>query len=291
MTGNDLFREMGNISEKYVTEAEETKRSIIHNVIFRRSLATAACLMVCVGLYFSTRSGRKEAADSSGGSAPHYDAAMDEVNSAVGEQETDGGFHLQDILESLGGNNKSESTSEGYYEESASASADNAFDHMESDRTNEPEESIGAEDGYWPDIVDRLASYSNDYEALLQTEAFVVAHGIVKSGMEQWEDFLQSVEQGDIAYTEVIQFTEEGDAIITAVVFLGERYYVLADHTRDAWGKQGRIEYEYKYLYLDKRDGRTRVVLTDLELGEEDLSDAIDKEPGAFFELVQYVNE
>ena len=81
MTGNDLFREVGNISEKYIAEAEETKRSIIHNVVFRRSLATAACLMVCVGLYFSTRTGRKEAAtDSSGGSAPQYDTAKNEMN-------------------------------------------------------------------------------------------------------------------------------------------------------------------------------------------------------------------
>ena len=28
MTGKDLFREVGNISEKYITEAEETKKSM-----------------------------------------------------------------------------------------------------------------------------------------------------------------------------------------------------------------------------------------------------------------------
>ncbi len=288
MTGNDLFREVGNISEKYVTEAEETKRSINHNVVFRRSLATAACLMVCVGLYFSTRTGRKAdtAADSSGGSAPQYDAATNDMHSAVGEQEADGGFHLQDILDSLGGNNKTDNAPQDYYQESASSS-----ERAESESINTPEEDIGASGDYWMDTYDRLCAYPNDYEALLQTDAFVVAHGAVKSGMEQWDAFLECVEQGDTAYVDVVQFTEEGDAIISAVVFMGDWYYVLTDHTRDAWGNQGMVEYGYRYLYLDRQDGRTRVVLTDLELGEEEISNAIDTEPTEFFELVQYVNE
>lgn len=288
MTGNDLFREVGNISEKYVTEAEETKRSIIHNVVFRRSLATAACLMVCVGLYFSTRTGRKAdtAADSSGGFAPQYDAATNEVYSVVGEQDADDGFHLKDILDSFGGNNKTDNTPQDYYQESASSS-----ERVESESANTPEEDAGASGGYWMDTIDRLRAYPNDYEALLQTDAFVVAHGTIKSGMSQWEAFLQSVEQGDTAYVDVVQFTEEGDAIITAVVFLGDWYYVLTDYTRDAWGNQDIVDYEYRYLYLDTKDGRTRVVLTDLELGEEEISNAIDTEPTEFFELVQYVNE
>ncbi|MBR6666383.1 MAG: DUF4362 domain-containing protein [Lachnospiraceae bacterium] len=287
MTGNDLFREVGNISEKYVTEAEETKRSIIHNVVFRRSLATAACLMVCVGLYFSTRTGRKEAtADSSEGSGPQYDAATNEVHVAVGEQDADGGFRFKDILDSLGGNNKTDNAPQDYYQESASSS-----ERVESETANTPEEDLGASGGYWMDTIDRLCAYPNDYKALLQTDAFVVAHGTVKSGMPQWEAFLQSVEQGDTAYVDVVQFTEEGDAVISAVVFLGDWYYVLADHTRDAWGKQDMLEYEYRYLYLDRQDGRTRVVLTDLKLGEEEISNAIDMEPTEFFELIQYVND
>lgn len=287
MTGNDLFREIGNISEKYVTEAEETKRSIFQNVVFRRSLATAACLMICVGLYFTTRTGRKEAtADSSAGSAPQYDTAMKE-NSAVGNQEavdgTNGGFDLEDILDVFdGGKDKTESTSQGYAPEQDSG--------VESNVGSEPEYVVGEIYSEW-EMYDRLALYPNDYEAILETDAFVVVHGTVKSGMEQWNSFIDNAKDGKPAYVELVQFTVEGDAIITAIQYTGDYYHVLADHSRDAWGKTNVIEYVYDYLYLDIQDGRTGVVLSDWDLGEYEISKAIAEKPEDFFELVQYVND
>lgn len=291
MTGNDLFREMGNISEKYVTEAEETKRSIFQNVVFRRSLATAACLMVCVGLYFSTRTGRKEAAaDSSGGSAPQYDTAMKE-NSAVGSQEAvDGtnGFDFEDILNwGDRGQDKSESMAENYAPSQESAVQDSG---VASDVGSEPETVVGEIYDEW-EIFDRLSAYPNDYEAILETDAFVVVHGTVESGMDKWEAFLNRTQEGKPAYVELVQFTEEGDAIITAIQYTGDYYHVLQDHTRDAWGKTGVIEYVYDYLYLDIQDGRTGVVLTDLELEEEEISEAMNEKPTEFLELVQYGND
>lgn len=290
MTGNDLFREMGNISEKYVTEAEETKRSVFQNVVFRRSLATAACLMVCVGLYFTTRTGRKEAAmDSSGGSAPQYDAMKE--NSAVASQETtDGGFNLNDILDAFDrGQDKTESMPNDYAPEqdSASATKDGASENVESNVGSEPEYVVG-EIYDEREMLDRLSSYSNDYEAILETDAFVVVHGTVKSGMEQWNSFIDSTKDGKPAYVELVQFTDEGDAIITAIQFTGEYYYVLTDHSRDAWGNTGMVEQEYGYLYLDVQNERTRVLLSDLKLEVGEISDAIDENPTKFFELVQF---
>ncbi len=290
MTGNDLFREIGNISEKYVTEAEETKRSILHNVVFRRSLATAACLMVCVGLYFTTRTGRKEAtADSSAGSAPQYDTMKE--NSAVASQEsTDGGFDLNDILDIFDrGNDKADSAPQDYYQESASTAQDGASENVESNVTNEPEEIVGEIYDEW-EMFDRLSAYPNDYEALLQTDAFVVVHGTVKSGLEQWNTFIDSTKDGKPAYVELVQFTVEGDAIITAIQYTGDYYHVLTDYSRDAWGNTGMVEHEYGYLYLDIQDGRTRVVLSDLKLEEEEISDAIVTKPTEMVELVQFTN-
>lgn len=285
MTGNDLFREVGNISEKYITEAEETKRSIIHNVVFRRSLATAACLMVCVGLYFGVRTGSKEAASYSD-AIPQSDASGSGMNAAVASEESDEEVHIKDILEdAFGSNNKTDNAvQEGAVSDYYSEEAENSM-------SREPEEDIGASIDNWEDPVDRLSAYPNDYESLLQTDAFVVAHGTVKSGMEKWNAFVDSVNKGEPAWVDVVQFTEEGDAIITAVVFMGDWYYVLADHTRDVWGKQEMTEYEYSYLYFDIQDGRNRVVLTDLKLDEEEISNVIDKEPTQFFVLVQYGNE
>ncbi|MBR3823565.1 MAG: DUF4362 domain-containing protein [Lachnospiraceae bacterium] len=297
MTGNDLFREMGNISEKYVTEAEETKRSIFQNVVFRRSLATAACLVVCVGLYFSTRTGRKAdtAADSSGGSAPQYDTAMKE-NSAVASQEAaDGtnGFDFKDILNwGDRGQDKSENTPQEYAPEqdSVSATQDAASENLESNVGSEPEYVVGEIYDEW-EMFDRLSAYPNDYEAILETDAFVVVHGTVKSGMDKWNSFIDNVKEGKPAYLELVQFTDEGDAIITAIQYTGDYYHVLADHSRDAWGKTNVIEYVYDYLYLDIQDGRTGVVLTDLELEEEEISEAMNEKPTEFLELVQYGND
>ena len=59
MTGKDLFREIGNINEEYIKEAQEYKRPkrdiifVINNPTFRKMTATAACLMICAGLAFT----------------------------------------------------------------------------------------------------------------------------------------------------------------------------------------------------------------------------------------------
>lgn len=56
MTGSDLFRAIGNISDEYVAEAERFKKktasgmAILYTPAFRRFLTSAACLVVCVGL-------------------------------------------------------------------------------------------------------------------------------------------------------------------------------------------------------------------------------------------------
>lgn len=291
MTGNDLFREIGNISDKYVTEAEETKRSIFQNVVFRRSLATAACLMICVGLYFSTRTGRKEAtADSSAGSSPQYDSAMKE-NSVVANQEAaDGtnGFDFEDILDwGDREQDKSESMAENYAPEQDSTIQDSG---VESNVGSEPEYVVGEIYGEW-EMFDRLSAYPNDYDAILETDAFVVVHGTVKSGMDKWNAFLDSIKEGRPSYVELVEFTVEGDAIITAIQYTGDYYHMLADHTRDTWGNADMVEHEYGYLYLDIQDGRTGVVLSDRDLGEDEISKAMTEKPEDFFELVQYVND
>ena len=67
MTGRELFLEIGNIREEFVAEAEnyqsETKGNILtvisgktaKSVTFRKTLATAACLVVCAGLVFTVQ--------------------------------------------------------------------------------------------------------------------------------------------------------------------------------------------------------------------------------------------
>lgn len=293
MTGNDLFREIGGISEKYIAEAEATKRSIIHNTVFRRSLATAACLMVCVGLYFTTRTGSKEAATDSTGAAGHHNNNIKEdssdntvMNYVTGD--TSGGFELDDILDFFGDNDRSENTTEAPAYEADSAYSENCS-------PSEPEyseEGVAVGEAFdYSNLVKRLLSYPNEYEALLQTDAFIVEHGIVRSGMERWDAFIDCVERGVPALVEVVQFTDEGDAIVAGILYNGKVYYLLMDYSRDAWGNTDWLEYVYNNLYLDTRDGRTKVLLSVKNVEKDKISEAFDKSPEDFFEWVEYVND
>ena len=69
MTEKDLFREIGMIDEKYVEEAESVKKAKILTPAFRRTLATVACLCICVGIYFTVRTVREESEESAKDSA------------------------------------------------------------------------------------------------------------------------------------------------------------------------------------------------------------------------------
>ncbi len=293
MTGKDLFREVGNINEKYITEAEETKKSIIHNVAFRRGIGTAACLVLCVGIFAITRIGNKSA-DMAADYAPNYDSA-----SEAPEHMSDGTNHVEmnaaeQEMEDVG---YSSGWEEVFDSERAESSAG-----VESDTpSNTPEEVVGDEpsfsdseiveyDDEW--IMERLQAYPNDYEQLLETDAFVVVHGTVKSGMEQWEVFWNSVNEGKPAYVDVIRFTEEGDAIITSIQFTGAYFRTLEDHTRDAWANPNYsfMDYGCMNLYLDIQEDVTRVLLSELRLEKEEIADALVRKPGEFNELFQYTN-
>ena len=298
MTGKDLFREVGNISEKYITEAEETKKSIIHNVAFRRGMGTAACLVLCVGIFAITRTGGKRADTTAADSTPHYDSVASEpesmtdvtnnvhMNTAEQEVVDDLGISSdwEDFLNSIGDSEKSESAAE--------AETYNPSNTPEEEVGEEPAMSDREEMVYdYQSHVNRLQSYSNEYAELLSSKAFVVVHGNIKAGRNTWESFLEDSQNGIPASVDLIEFTVEGDAIITAIVYDGETYHMVMDCTRDAWGNSGIVEYEHKYLYTDTQDGRTIVVLSDLKLEGEEIRDAIMADGLDIHYLVEYIEE
>lgn len=297
MTGKDLFREVGNISEKYITEAEETKKSIIHNVAFRRAMGTAACLVLCVGIFAITRTANKSA-DTTADSTPHYDSVANEpesmadgtnnVHMDVAEQDaataTENSSAWEEFWNSIGDSEKSESAAEA---ETYNPS-------------NSPEEVVGEEPAIsdreemvydYQSHVNRLQSYSNTFEELLDSDAFVVVHGQVNSGLNAWENFLEDSQSGIPACMDLIEFTVEGDAIITAIVYDGETYHLIMDCTRDAWGNTGIVEYEYKYLYTDTEEGRLVVVFSDLKLEGEEIRKAIRENDADVHYVVEFIEE
>ena len=285
MTGKDLFREVGNINEKYITEAEETKKSIIHNVAFRRGLGTVACLILCVGIFAITRLSEKITDTTASNTTQNNVVASWDGASDTDSEKSD----RNDFVNSLGEGKKEESAADSSPQYSVPENVISEKAEQEDMMSAEPEMSDIIYS--YKTVVNRLQAYPDVYEELLETGAFVVVHGKVTSGQSAWEKFLADVQDEIPSEVDLVEFTEEGDAIITGIVYDGEIYHVVMDCTRDAWGETEIVEYEYKYLYTDTWNGCTDVILSDVELEDEEIREAIMTEGLDIHALVQYIEE
>lgn len=297
MTEKELFREIGNINEKYVQEASEIKKAKILTPVFRRTLATAACLCLCVGVYFGTRGLRgdfapKESAMDAGATenatTNKLEATADGAyfESADMEASTeDTGNFFEDLLDGFG--DKSESAASGTQsttQNSASGSADNFYSDsaIEEQLPSKEQEEVGASST----VRKELEDYSNDYEELCNGEAFVVTHGVITAGYDKWEMFLNGYEQGEESLVDVIRFTVEGDAIITRIWYENGAFHIIEDSTRDAWGVGGYAEYTFERINLIKNsDSTVQVVFADAVI--YDIESVKPEETDMYF-LVEY---
>lgn len=275
MTEKDLFREIGMINEKYVEEAAQVKKAKILTPAFRRTLATAACLCLCVGVYFGTRGLRgdfapkESASDMSNAPSSIINQAGATADSAYSERadvemsvDSDGGF-FEGLFDDITA--KEESMSSGTQNtvpDSASDSADNFYSDsaMEEQSPSKEQEEVGASST----VRKELGDYSNDYEELCNGEAFVVTHGKITAGYDKWEMFQNGYARGEDVSVDVIRFTEEGDAIITRVWYENGAFHIIEDSTRDAWGVGDYAEYTFEGMNVIKSsDGTVQVIFAD----------------------------
>lgn len=121
-------------------------------------------------------------------------------------------------------------------------------------------------------IKEHLSQYSNDYEELLYSEAYVVVHGKEKWGTVYLEDFLENVEQKKPAEMDIIQFTVEGDAILYYLNYNGEDFYMAADYSRDAFRGNGAAyeEWTFPYLKIFENTGENGEEYREFYLTEDD---------------------
>lgn len=285
MTGNELFREIGMIKEEYVLEAQEYKRSIVHNVVFRRSVATAACLAVCFGLYWGIQSIGGASADctqSNNTSAGyHMSAVAEDSDGAECAQAEDEAVvqeaeifadaeeeNMQDYVaveEKLG--NETSSQQQDSMSQSALAENDISEDKKELGERPGTERDLTA-------VKERLAAYPNELEQLCESDAYVIVHGTVENGQEQWDSFLNKVAAQESATIDLIQFTVEGDPIITYLHYNGEDFYMVEDSSRDAWAGSGAGMKESIFGYLNTvtEGNYVEVILSkEKDLTEEEL--------------------
>lgn len=260
MTGNELFREIGLINEQHIVEAEETRRSMIYNAVFRRGLATAACLVICVGVYWGTQHPWKSA-DSTGSAMEYaFDTAME---GAAMEEETENVPQEAAEPEAYSALTSEDSMPVETGEEELKLCEEEASNDEICEGIAAQEESISVtEDAQtqvqskmaydYAAVKARLGEYSNDLQELCEAEAYVILHGTVENGEEQWTAFMEAVEVGVAANIDVISFTIEGDAVIDSLYYDGASFYLVHDNSRDAFAgnDKGVSEYQFEELRI-----------------------------------------
>lgn len=288
MTEKDLFREIGMIDEKYVEEANSMKRAKILTPAFRRTLATAACLCICVGIYFTVRSVREESEESAKdfAGAEMMTATADGTSARGDSNEKAEGFDaIGEMFEEMTGASNSMSDGTAMETQKNQETEEDAV----CDSAPEENEAVSSESAIaerFENTLARLSEYSDDYEKLCNGDAFVVTHGEVSAGMDKWETFMTKYSRGEEAQVDVIRFTVEGDAIITGVYYEGGVFYLVEDSTRDAWGSGTYTEYEFTCMnVIENSEGYTEVVFADQHIAD---LQAIDLQEVPMYYLVQY---
>ena len=296
MTEKDLFREIGMINEKYVEEAAQVKKAKILTPTFRRTLATAACLCICVGIYFGTRGLREDLAANE--SAADMNTATNDATNQAGEsfesalspsadkeatvESSTNGNLWENLLDGFTG--KEESATQG--SQSVVQDSASSDDFMDSEGVAETPKEECEEVGEQAAARKKLEDYSNDYEELCNGDAFVVTHGKVTAGYDKWERFVNAYERGEEALVDVIRFTVEGDAIIIRVWYENGVFHILEDSTRDAWGVGDYAEYTFEGMNVIKSsDGRVQVIFADAVIYD---MESVNYEETPLYFLVEY---
>lgn len=256
MTEKDLFREIGNINEKYVAEAQEVKRPVILTPAFRRTLATAACLVVCLVIYVGVQQVR--------------DGAKSE--SATMQAETNGTASTNSSM-------KTESVVMDTADTQYSATAG------ETNSEGVSEESFW--EGLWPSDKE-MASDCAPQEEAMQTapetdsltskepgkvEADIYYDDFVCLGQEDVEHFLEMTAEGKAYVLELVHLLEDGTYVRATIQYTEEGVYEWTPWHAPTYGQEQvedltMITYEYLKVFEDTmEDGSAYYVVG---LGEKD---------------------
>ena len=271
MTGRDLFQEIGNIREEFVAEAEnyqsEKKGSLLtvisrktaKSMTFRKTLATAACLVVCAGLVFTVQKlgvSKDVAKESAMENEMVMGSAWKEMMDVIEKQEDALPEEETGIVTDADSDNVSEvpEKTDGIKDELKKETAEE--DNLET-ALGESQFAMNSELKAWDlnEVKKIMRSYPDEYDKILQLDnVFVLVHGTVEKGQDLWNSFLEAAETGKAAQIDVIRFTVEGDPIIETVHYDGEVFYLCVDNSRDAYRGKGDKYFDAKYSQLVKEE-------------------------------------
>ena len=270
MTGRDLFREIGEIRDEYITEAEQyqgQKKTIITPML-RRTLAAAACLVVCVGLVFTvqkmgvmqdsaTESVREEFAL---GMQMNMYAESSAAAATVEEQVSMKVEVTESILSDTAENGVTESVAD-ILGIGAGESAKEDGLKMESAKN---------------ELVDKESMEENTVvgQENMNENVYIIRNIEVVSGQDVWDAFMDGVKMRQDAQVQIIHYSLLDEATVYNLRFENERYYLRIEQSRDLLNSEKVIEAEYSML--DKfeqklQDGKKGITYR-LREGEEEFT-------------------
>lgn len=278
MTGNDLFREIGNINEKYVTEAEETKRSVIMTPVFRRTLATAACLVVCFGLYFSVRQL---------GMGGQSETASMESSTSITAGQTDMSIKAESTVMDSATNSVTGAGEESMYEDAEDSAfwediwpteGDTVADCAPADTEVKNESaSVGESASEEKEVTKTdfviVQESETVQDSILTFEVDLYYDACVWSEQKDVEAFLETTANGEEAVLELIQLFEDGTYARAALHYTRDDSYEWTEWHEPSYGNDqveapGKNVYGYLKVFEDiQEDGTTYCVVG---LGETD---------------------
>jgi len=267
MTGSDMFREIGNIKEEYVVEAEYYRRKVRESSTFRRTLAAAASLLLCLGVVSAVQRLNVGKDSASFDAATAYNTREESVVMEMAPSIALVTEEKEEADTFAGNANKPETSVDvkGNVKEERQTDELGASSQIESAIGTMPMWELKS-------IKKCQAAYGDNYDEIMKQEnAFVILHGEVRSGQHLWEDFLDQVEDGQTAQIDIVNFTVEGDPIIETIHYDGSSFHICVDNSRDAYAGRDNMYYEAEYKFLQHSEktiegGRViEYVLTDSE--------------------------
>lgn len=309
MTEKELFREIGNIKEEYVAEAQEYKRSVWQNTVFRRSLATAACLLLCLGIYWGTEYFKGDMAMQESAIAPE---SCKDVEAEAFQVKTES---LQMTTEQMADADNAEEAPAEMAQKPASALEEETFPEdgviteAEAERKMvcipaQRKEQAETEDvqgmlpvGEQSTLKENITQESMEQDGFLQEVGSLQDtsvklenfQGIIISGKAQWDAFFAQVQQSKAADLELCYTTAEGKEEAVLVKYDAEVFQVsLEKATEHMMAVPDGKELRFSYLYLVQEGEWVEVILAaEADLTKEQLFD------GGYstFYLMQYEAE
>lgn len=255
---------LSELDDKYIDEAVEYVKPKKSFKYIKQISVLAACLLLFVGVGVAVRMGVGGNKTASMEASPGVAKPKEETSAAAAApMETEAAAELEAAPEATEDAGLEEE--QGMSQVTTTENSSVILDTMES----------------------QLKAYPNELDEEVLYDMYVCAHGSVVSGQKVWDVFYESVNAGENAQVEIMEYTVEGDPIITSIHYENDRFYIVVDSSRDTFGGNEKYtSYVYDYWKVIDEPQEDGFVLRTVHFANAPL-DVFDSEE----DIVGYVRE